>query len=212
MTHTSDTPATLTVIHPDFVRLGNQDIEPARSSSSPSLFGQLLLSGAAYAIGRDPLHDPYHQHTGSFDRDHQIVVRAERLDIARFHAVIARDEHGYFVLHNYSHSKLTFVNDQRIEKDKRLEHRAIIGLGNASRMLVFEQEHIPTLQQQASLTTREVEILQLLADGYSNKAIGTKLVIALPTVSNHLQNIYQKLGVKSRTEAINQARKDHLLS
>src|SRR5271154_6137478 len=55
------------------------------------------------------------------------------------------------------------------------------------------------------LTDRESEVLQLLANGKSNKEIGTKLYISEFTVKGHLRNIFSKLKVSSRTEAITAA-------
>jgi DNA-binding NarL/FixJ family response regulator len=55
------------------------------------------------------------------------------------------------------------------------------------------------------LTDREAEVLQLLADGKSNKEIGAKLFISEFTVKGHLRNIFTKLNVLSRTEAITAA-------
>ena len=45
-------------------------------------------------------------------------------------------------------------------------------------------------------------MLSLLADGSSTKEIGEHLVLSLNTVNFHLRNLYQKLGVRSRTQAI----------
>jgi len=53
----------------------------------------------------------------------------------------------------------------------------------------------------AQLTPREMEVLQLLAQGLSNRAIAQRLVISPRTVNFHLDNVYAKLGVHSRTEA-----------
>jgi LuxR family transcriptional regulator, maltose regulon positive regulatory protein len=52
------------------------------------------------------------------------------------------------------------------------------------------------------LTTREVEVLKLIQAGCSNQDIAAQMVISLPTVKRHISNIYGKLGVKSRTQAI----------
>lgn len=52
------------------------------------------------------------------------------------------------------------------------------------------------------LTTREVEVLKLIEAGRSNQEIAEKLVISIPTVKRHISNIYAKLGVKSRTQAV----------
>jgi len=53
-----------------------------------------------------------------------------------------------------------------------------------------------------SLTDREREILELLAQGLSNKTIATRLYLSVRTVEGHLANIYSRLGVHSRTEAM----------
>ena len=52
------------------------------------------------------------------------------------------------------------------------------------------------------LTTREVEVLKLIEAGCSNEDIAGQLVISIPTVKRHISNIYGKLGVKSRTQAL----------
>jgi len=51
------------------------------------------------------------------------------------------------------------------------------------------------------LTTREAEVLRLVAAGKSNRAIAAELVISEHTVARHLQNIYAKLDVSSRSAA-----------
>ena len=53
----------------------------------------------------------------------------------------------------------------------------------------------------AGLTTREVEVLRLLARGLSNKQIAERLVIARKTVDNHVEHIYTKTGVSNRARA-----------
>jgi LuxR family maltose regulon positive regulatory protein len=56
------------------------------------------------------------------------------------------------------------------------------------------------------LSGRENEILQLIAAGLTNKEIALKLRISVRTVKFHTGNLFGKLGVKSRTEAIARAR------
>jgi LuxR family maltose regulon positive regulatory protein len=61
------------------------------------------------------------------------------------------------------------------------------------------------------LSAREIEVLKLLARGCRDKQIAETLVIARGTVHKHLKNIYDKLDVHSRTEAIARARNLKLL-
>lgn len=55
------------------------------------------------------------------------------------------------------------------------------------------------------LTDREIEVLRLAARGLTNRAIGHELGISHRTVQGHLANIYGKMGVNSRTEAVTEA-------
>ncbi|MEO1287056.1 MAG: response regulator transcription factor [Chloroflexota bacterium] len=57
------------------------------------------------------------------------------------------------------------------------------------------------------LTDREIDVLKRAINGLTNKQIGHHLFISDRTVQGHLQNVYQKLGVNSRTEAVSTALK-----
>jgi LuxR family transcriptional regulator, maltose regulon positive regulatory protein len=61
------------------------------------------------------------------------------------------------------------------------------------------------------LSERELEVLQLVAQGLSNRQIAERLYLALPTIKGHNRNIYQKLNVNRRTQAVAKARKLDLL-
>lgn len=62
-----------------------------------------------------------------------------------------------------------------------------------------------------SLSEREREVLRLVAEGLSDRQIADRLVVAVGTVKRHLNNVYGKLGVNSRTQALAQARERDLL-
>ena len=52
------------------------------------------------------------------------------------------------------------------------------------------------------LTSRQLQLLRLVADGHSNTQIAHRLFVAEGTVRKHLENIYERLGVTSRTAAV----------
>jgi LuxR family maltose regulon positive regulatory protein len=61
------------------------------------------------------------------------------------------------------------------------------------------------------LSERELEVLQLIAEGLTNREIASRLFLSLNTVKAHTRNIYGKLGVHSRTQAIARSRDVGLL-
>ena len=90
--------------------------------------------------------------------------------------------------------------------------QAVFGPAIAARMMNFFQglNAAPRSENAAQsfleLTEREREVLKLMAQGVSNKAIAEKLVISMKTVSNHITNIFSKLQVADRAQAILRAR------
>ena len=76
----------------------------------------------------------------------------------------------------------------------------------ATAILQKRQARSPLTESEKStidtLTEREREILDLLAQGLSNKMIAAQLYLSVRTVEGHLANIYARLGVHSRTEAM----------
>ena len=63
-----------------------------------------------------------------------------------------------------------------------------------------------------ALTERELDVLRLLAWGCRNKEIADQLVLSVNTVKYHLENLYQKLGVQCRTQAVRVASERCLLA
>jgi NarL family two-component system response regulator LiaR len=68
-----------------------------------------------------------------------------------------------------------------------------------------------SLASQLELRKRELEILSLLAQGHSNQEIAATLFISLSTVKTHIQNIFEKLDVKRRTQAVEKAKRLNLI-
>jgi LuxR family transcriptional regulator, maltose regulon positive regulatory protein len=84
---------------------------------------------------------------------------------------------------------------------------------NASELpIAYEQANQPGHQTALvdPLSTRELEVLHLIADGLSNDAIAQKLFLATSTVKVHIKHIYGKLSVGSRTQAIARLRESNL--
>ncbi|WP_310486727.1 helix-turn-helix transcriptional regulator [Chamaesiphon sp. VAR_69_metabat_338] len=96
----------------------------------------------------------------------------------------------------------------RIQQDGReLTIRLIIESPGARYLLLLEEQTISSLNSLAllGLSQRETEVLALVMQGKDNKAIAVQLSVHPSTIRKHLENIYSKWGVKSRTEAIAQA-------
>lgn len=87
----------------------------------------------------------------------------------------------------------------------------------ARRIIAELQPALPTEAQQeiapeAVLSSRELQILKLVADGMTNREIAETLFLSRYTVECHVKNIYRKLAVPSRTKAVSEARARGLLS
>lgn len=70
---------------------------------------------------------------------------------------------------------------------------------------------LPPDLQKVSLSPRQREVLSLIALGKSNKEIARALDTALPTVKNHVANIFEKLGTRNRVAAVNIGRRIGLI-
>jgi DNA-binding NarL/FixJ family response regulator len=81
----------------------------------------------------------------------------------------------------------------------------------ARRVVELFRRFNPPEQANYRLTTQETQILRLLADGHHYKTAASELGISSNTVSFHLKNIYEKLRVHSKTEAVAKALRERLL-
>jgi NarL family two-component system response regulator LiaR len=69
-----------------------------------------------------------------------------------------------------------------------------------------------TISPKSALTSRELEVLLALKNGLTSEEIARELCLSLSTVKTHLRNIYQKLGVRNRVEAVREGIKRGLIS
>lgn len=71
---------------------------------------------------------------------------------------------------------------------------------------VAVQVSVSISKEAAGISERELDVLRLLAKGLSNEELAAQLFVSLNTVKTHLSNIYFKLDVKRRTQAVDKAR------
>jgi len=95
----------------------------------------------------------------------------------------------------YIHPKVT---GKLIEEFRRLSEQE----GSTERSFSIDESQAIDPKVIESLTRREREVLQLMAEGKSNRAIGEFLFISEKTVKNHVSSILQKLNVQDRTQAV----------
>lgn len=98
-----------------------------------------------------------------------------------------------------------------------LEQAVAEGLGLTNLLEGKSKLNLPQLQEASSslmlepLNLRELQVLRLIANGHSNGEIADKLTLARGTIKWHVNNLFSKLGVHSRTQAIVKARELNLL-
>lgn len=96
----------------------------------------------------------------------------------------------------------------RIEQaGKQLVIRLVVEQQPGRHLLLLEEQTLSLSKSLdlLGLSQRETEVLYWVMQGKENKAIAVQLSVSKSTVGKHLESIYQKLGVQSRTEAIAQA-------
>ena len=88
---------------------------------------------------------------------------------------------------------------------------AAISRKTAARLMAGFQHLSNRAETEEKMSARELEILQLLGKGLSNRAIADHLFISPNTVKYHVRNVFQKLGAQNRTEAVAIAIREGLL-
>lgn len=132
----------------------------------------------------------------------EILMLTIETDAERVFQSLAAGASGYLVK-NVPPSKLLEAIDEVVRGGAPMS-------GPIARLVVRHFREAPPpvpsdaggLDQEARPTAREREILDLIAQGLRTKEIGTRLGISPQTVQTHVRNIYEKLHVRSRTEAV----------
>ncbi|MCY1492405.1 HTH-type transcriptional regulator MalT [compost metagenome] len=164
----------------------------------PSLVlrNQLLMACAEHGLGR----------TREAEKRLQTTMKeCQRLN---FHALLAK-------------ARQTLRRLQQAQPEAPAGERQNGGAGGSFNLLVGEAKASPAerdvrpgaaLKKREELTSREVSVLELLAEGLSNQEIGERLYISTNTVKAHTKHINHKLGVTRRTQAVVRAKAMGVLS
>jgi LuxR family maltose regulon positive regulatory protein len=123
-------------------------------------------------------------------------------------AMLFREVQTHGIAPNYA-AKLLAAFDEGAQPLREAAHKGK-GAGEND-LLSLPLPRSPAPPQADTLSDRELELLRLVAAGYSNQEIAEKLFLAIGTVKKHLNNIFSKLDVQSRTQAIARARELDLL-
>ena len=109
-----------------------------------------------------------------------------------------------------------FEENKRMHRRRRDQQEVVINLNYVDNITPRHRNHVngstDLLSSSAygELTTREIEVLRLLSMGLSNKQIAERLVLSPHTVSGHIQSIFSKLALNSRSAATRYALEHHL--
>jgi len=155
----------------------------------------------------------------SFDLIEEFLMAACWLEVSSARHIAQEREHDLDVLSIITHSveeRLVLgrssVFADSIDGDTT-NHVAAVSFSGVAALVKSTLSHHQCTEcsLQQHLTAREFDILRLLAAGMTNPQIALQLVIGTGTVKTHTLNIYRKLGVTNRTQAIVRAHKLGLL-
>jgi len=133
-----------------------------------------------------------------------VVVFALEEDAGQAEHLLHLGARGYVALSNQIQELLECIGEVI---------RGEVGLSATLTKRLLARMHTETTNSPVEpLSERELEVLALLCQGFSNKAIAQKLYLSVRTVEGHLANLYTKLGVNSRTQAALVAFNQHLIA
>lgn len=137
----------------------------------------------------------------------KIVILTSQGDDKSVFSLIEAGADGYLLKDVAAENLITAIRD--VYAGKSILHPEV-AQKLITRLTSKEEHSKPKISN--LLTDREIEVLKALAKGYSNMQIAETLFISQRTVQNHLHNIYNKLGVNGRTEAVIYAIQEGIIS
>ena len=81
----------------------------------------------------------------------------------------------------------------------------------ATKVIKLFKKFVPAKNEDFDLSTRELQVLNLVVEGFDNLDIAEKLFISKETVRNHIRHIYQKLHVHSKSQAVVKAIREGII-
>jgi DNA-binding NarL/FixJ family response regulator len=137
----------------------------------------------------------------------KIIILTSQGDDKSIFSLIEAGAEGYLLKDVAAESLVSAIRD--VQQGKSILHPEV-----TQKLLTrFVKKDEPRQAKPSDLLTdREIEVLKALAKGYSNQQIAEELYISQRTVQNHLHNIYNKLGVNGRTEAVIYALQEGIIS
>jgi DNA-binding NarL/FixJ family response regulator len=181
---------------PDFLVVGRVDDETKilrqLENATPDIL--LLNSSTLRPSGLSVLH---RLNAGSESRVCQIIVLTAALDKEDIVRLLSHGVRG--ILLKTSPIELIFKCIRTVHNGELWVARNLLAAVVDALSHSLDHEPRPS-PPDFRLTQREQEILPLVAQGYSNKAIADRLIVSLDTVKHHLTNIFDKTGASSRVE------------
>ena len=134
-----------------------------------------------------------------------ILILTVHEDEALLREAIKAGASGYIIKHAAEAELISAI--QAVKRGDIYVHPKMI-----RSLLVDKPPANPKIDESADpLTQRELDVLRLIVQGYTNKQVAEELSISIQTVEGHRSNLTEKLGLKSRVELVRYAREHHLI-
>lgn len=166
-----------------------------RVATGRGVGGQVLAESRPYVCS-DYLRD------SGITGDYRTVVSGEGL--RGLACVPVTNDGGIAALLYVGDRQVGGIGDRIVDRLTRIADMAAVGL-------TMSAGGTPSRAPAVRLTPRERDVLELLGEGASNRAIADHLVLAEPTVKGHVRSLLEKLGASSRLEAVALARRAELI-